>query len=68
MTTTEKLTKIEKMTNDIVEKFGAHIRIVKAGGQWSVMLEKGYNTEGKKMQEIREYVFKHSEELEDDDA
>jgi hypothetical protein len=65
--TTEKLTKIEKITNDINEKFGVCTRIFKAGGRWSVTLEKGYNTDGKKMQEIREYVAKNSEELEDDD-
>lgn len=64
MTITEK---IEKLTNDINEKFGVNIRIFKAGGRWSVVLENGYITDGKNMQEIREHVFKHSEELEDDD-
>lgn len=62
------MTKIEKINNFISEKFGVHTRIFKAGGRWSVMLEKGYNADSKKMQEIREYVSEHYEELEDDDA
>ena len=65
---TEKPTKIEKITKDISEKFGVCTRIFKAGGRWSVTLENGHSTDGKKMQEIREYVSKHSEELEDDDT
>jgi len=68
MTTTYKLTKIEKIINDISEKFGVRTKIFKAGGLWSTILENGHHIEGKKMQEIREYVFEHSEELEDDDT
>jgi len=67
MTNTEKLTKIEKMTKDISEKFGANTRIIKSGGRWSVMFENGHDKDSKKIREIREYVSKHSEELEDDD-
>lgn len=61
------MTKIEKMTNYIIEQFGVHTNIFKSGGRWSVMLENGYNTDFLKMKEIREYVISHSEELEEDD-
>lgn len=67
MTTTEKMTKIEKITKDISEKFGVCTRIFKSGGEWSVILENWNNEDAKKMKQIREYVYKHSEELEDDD-
>lgn len=61
------MTKIEKMINCIIKKFGVHTNIFKSGGRWSVMLENGHNVEGTKMKEIREYVISHSEELEEDD-
>lgn len=64
----ENMTKIEKMTNCIIEKFGVRTNIFKSGGCWSVMLENGHNVEGSKMKEIREYVISHSEELEEDDS
>ena len=63
MTTKEKL---EKMIADIKEKFGVNVNIFKAGGRWSINLEKGYNIEGKKLKDIRDYMFEHSEELDDD--
>jgi hypothetical protein len=62
----ENMTKIEKMTNYINERFGVHTNIFKSGGRWSVMLE-NHNIEGIKMKEIREYVISHSEELEEDE-
>jgi hypothetical protein len=61
------MTKIEKMTNYIVENFGVNTHIFKSGGRWSVMLENGYKADFLKMKEIREYVISHSEELEEDD-
>lgn len=66
-TSQENITKIEKMANSIIEKFGIHANIFKSGGRWSVMFENGNNIKGSKMKEIREYVISHSEELEEDD-
>jgi hypothetical protein len=63
----ENMTKVEKMTDHIIEKFGVRTDIFKSGGRWSVMSENRYNMDGIKMKEIREYVTSHSEELEEDD-
>lgn len=54
------------MNRDIKKKFGVCTRLFKAGGLWTVALEKGHNVEGKKMKEIRDYVSDHSNELDDD--
>ncbi len=64
MNTTEKL---EKFINDINNNFGIRIKMLKAGGRWSITLESGQTIESKKMKDIKEYVFIHSEELEEED-
>lgn len=61
------MTKIEKMTKYIIQKFGVYTNIFKSGGRWSVMLEDGHIADGKKMKEIRDYVILHSEELEEEE-
>lgn len=61
------MTKIEKVNDDINKKFGVKIKMLKLGGRWSIMPEKGHNIDSKKMAEIREYVLMHSQELEEDD-
>jgi hypothetical protein len=61
------MTKIEKMTKYIIQKFGVYTKIFKSGGRWAVMLEDGYIADGKKMKEVRDYVISHAEELEEDD-
>jgi len=63
MTNNEKL---EKIINDINEKFDVNIKMFKSGGRWSIMSEKGI-IEGKKMEKIREYILIYSQELEEDD-